>query len=1103
MADGQIKIAINVDGKDLTIVNKQLDGMQSSGKKASSGIKDIVTGMGLLKVASSAIGVMKQSLDAAISRFDTMQKYPKVLSALGFSAEDSEQSIKKLSDGIEGLPTKLDEVVSTTQSMTAMTGNLNKSTNATLALNNAFLASGASAEDASRGTTQYLQMLAKGEVDMQSWRSMQESMSVGLQKVAQDMGFTGEAATTDLYGALKGGDVTFNDFQNHLIKLGTGTGELAEMAKLNSEGIATSFSNLRNAVGKGLAKVIEAMDNVSKKVTGKTIAKNIDSAKVVINKAFDAIANSAEKVEPLLIGVGEAFKWTAKNADYLIPILGGVATAYAALKIIKTVSSWSKENADLLLRAVDSGKNLVLVTKAQMAAEVAKMSTQKTSMAVTAANNGLVTASSLLYGVLTGSISLSTAASIAMTAATAALSTALKVLTGPVGWVVAGIGALAAAGTALYRWITKETDASKKLNKEQKNLAETTDTLTEASKNNAANRKDGLKDVDSSREAYKDLADELGKLSEKEKLSGKDKKLMETNVDSLNKSVEGLNITYDKESGMLNMTTEQIKARIDAMSEQDTVNESQQQLTDILKEQHDVESQLKETSQLREEWNQKLADGSVKASEHKKAIEDLDNQEKTLTQTQTALQTEYQNTQAVQGEAAAAVAAAAEESTSQQIIAYELLSDAQKTAVDSMRDTWQSYADDATNMFDVLSDKQTLSVEEMQANLEENQRVVGAWSDNIAALAARGVDEGLLATLRDAGPESAGYVAALVGSSDVELQNLSTTFANGGTVATDAFKEAFGVGNESIPTEVMNMVTSAKDTLTTEIASADFASLGKNVADGTAQGISDGAKAAGNASKDMANLVGQEFSSALEIHSPSKVFQEKGGYLAEGLALGIENGKAKIKTALDSMAKVTSDAGNKIKEQGKKLATEFPNAFSSLQSSMNRVGANAMAGLASGINSNAGSALSAARSVANKVTATIQDALKIHSPSRVMRDEVGKFIPEGIAEGIKGDAKTVYNAMAELKNGLMAPISPELALKTNRMGLSGAVNQITNNNFYNKNDELISAIEKISNRVIVVEQNIDGRAFSKVVATPITQQQMNNQRMLDLVHGRG
>ncbi|MFD1902463.1 tape measure protein [Enterococcus termitis] len=128
-----------------------------------------------------------------------MQKFPKVMDALGFSADESSRNVNKLSDGIDGLPTKLDDVVATAQRMTSVTGNLDKSTDATLALNNAMLASGASTDDASRGMEQYIQMLSTGKVDMQSWRTLQETMPIGLQKTAEAMGFLGRTAQVDLY----------------------------------------------------------------------------------------------------------------------------------------------------------------------------------------------------------------------------------------------------------------------------------------------------------------------------------------------------------------------------------------------------------------------------------------------------------------------------------------------------------------------------------------------------------------------------------------------------------------------------------------------------------------------------------------------------------------------------------------------------------------------------------------------------------------------------------------------------------------------------------------------------------------------------------------
>lgn len=294
MADGTITIDIIMDDGSVKKGLASINGLEGATNKAGTSIKSMVAAMGLVKIASAAFDVLKSSVGDAVSRFDTMQKFPKVMQALGFSAEDSNKSMQKLSGGIKDLPTKLDDVVSQTQQLTSITGDLNKSTDTVLALNNAFLASGSSSEDASRGMIQYTQMLAKGTVDMQSWHSLQETMPLGLQKTAEAMGFTGKTAQQDLYAALQDGKVTFDQFNDQLIKLGTGTGQLAKLAKTNSIGIGTSFTNLKTAVSRGMSGTVKSFNDLVVALTGKGIAENISSLGGVIDKIFSGINKSIE-----------------------------------------------------------------------------------------------------------------------------------------------------------------------------------------------------------------------------------------------------------------------------------------------------------------------------------------------------------------------------------------------------------------------------------------------------------------------------------------------------------------------------------------------------------------------------------------------------------------------------------------------------------------------------------------------------------------------------------------------------------------------------------------------------------------------------------------
>ena len=341
MADGKVVIDVILNDGSVAKGIANIDGIGKSGERAGLGIGKMVTALGLVKVASAALDTVKSSMDSAISRFDTMQKFPKVMDALGFSSEDSSKSIKKLSDGIDGLPTKLDDVVASTQQLTSITGDLDKSTNTVLALNNAFLASGASTEDANRGMQQYTQMLSSGTVDLESWKTLQETMPLALQKTAEAMGFVGKSAQRDLYAALQNGTVTFDQFQDKLIELGTGTGTLAGLAKENSLGIATSFNNLKNAVAKNIANIITKVDEITKKMTGKTIAQNIDGLKVVINNVFKSIIDNMDNVIPYIEKITSAFRavfdFISNNKELVISAIAGITGAITAMSVVNKV----------------------------------------------------------------------------------------------------------------------------------------------------------------------------------------------------------------------------------------------------------------------------------------------------------------------------------------------------------------------------------------------------------------------------------------------------------------------------------------------------------------------------------------------------------------------------------------------------------------------------------------------------------------------------------------------------------------------------------------------------------------------------------------------
>lgn len=1018
MTDGKVTIVVDVDGNKVKVLNDELDKTAQKGDRGSDSLKKFAIGGAAFKLASKAVDLLTDSLGGAIQRFDTLESYPRVMQAMGHSTEDVTRSTKKLAAGIEGLPTTLNEVVGTAQRLTSITGDINKSTDLTLALNNAFLASGSSSADASRGLQQFSQMLSAGKVDMQSWKTLQETMPYALQKTAESFGFAGQSAQNDFYSALKEGRITFNQFSSKLVELNGGVGGFAELAKTNSKGIQTSFGNLKNAVVKGVANTIKALDDLTKAATGKTIAENFDALKVIINAAFGVIVNVIKASTPVfqtlfsILGIG------ASVISFLRPAIIGLVAALVTMRAINQAVKTTKDLISAWKIFKLTATRAIRIINLLTAAQATYGSITKAQLVAHLANNGALTASNLLYGVLTGSISLQTAATIAATAATTAFKAgltafkaALTALTGPIGLVVAGVSLAVGALVGLWQWLTAESEETKRLKSEQEELVKSTDQLTDSVKQSAKERQKNLESVKGNTESYQKLADEIVQLSQKTNKTAADKKNLKKKIDALNASVSGLNLVYDKNTDSLSHNNDQIKARISAMEAESTWETSQKNLLDIEQKRAEIGEQLKKIAEQRKKWNE---ESNVSDSVRKERLQELNDKETELKNTQTELQTEYEKTSQVQQAASEAMAAAAENGSNRQVVAYENMSKSQQKAIDDMRTKYNELLETTTNMFEQIKYKSAISVDEMIANLQKNQEAVNNWATNLNTLAERGVNEGILAKLQAMGPQGGLYVQELVNASDEKLATLNEVFTQGGESAMNGLTAGMDTGALGITDKIKGIVQSQVSSLQEEIEAADFSSLGQEIPNGVSQGIEQGASTAGESSKNMANDIKESFTSEMDINSPSRVFNEYGGFITTGLAEGVDKGTNQPVSSVTNLA-------NQIKKP-----------FDSLQSDFTYIGEMAMSGLNAGLWSGSGSVMATANSIAERVKATIKSALDIHSPSRAMRDEVGRFIPQGIAVGIEADAGVVEKSMLRLKESMMIDTRPEIALGLNK-----------------------------------------------------------------------
>ena len=1089
--------------------------------KIKDAIKNFSVGAVAFKAVSSAMNLVSQSMDKAIDRFDTLQRFPKVMKSLGHSSKDVAASTKLLSEGIEGLPTTLDTVVSTTQKLTSMTGNLKQSTKLTIALNNAFLASGASTEDASRGLQQYTQMLSAGKVDMQSWKTLQETMPYALQKTAESFGFAGASAQKDFYSALQDGKITFTDFSKRLIELNKGTNGFAEMAKKNSEGIKTSFGNIVNAVAKGIANVITEFDNLSKAVTGKSIAKHLDSIKEAINNTFNIIIGVIRGATPVVKSLVSVLGFLKPVLDPLISIFAGVVGAV------------------LLFKGAMLGLSII---------------------------KGI---GSLIGTLITSLVSL-TSTSLVATGATTGLAGALASLSS--GGVFLVVGAIA----GLVSWLTQESEASKEAKAKNEEFKRSLDDLHESVNKGNEAYKDRRNEIQATAEDNERLVKKIDELNAVENKTASQKKELASAAETLNSRIEGLNIQYDKATGTINMTTDAIRKQIeiakasaeieaanDKMVEnakkrleiKDKMKELEKEYQNIIRETDDAESGMFANSSARDE---------IKSQAKQKYNEELKKLQDDIKKTEES-DNELANTVVKNNEAKAK---STEDASGRMIYTMQNMNDAQRKAVEMMQQEFANLKGEVQNAFQAIEQQTALSADQMTANLQKNIDAVDKWSQNLEILAKRGLDQGLIEQMKQAGPKMANQTQALVDASDEQLGRLNTKWTEAGDKAKEGFLRSIHATGEELPPEIQAMVTAIATEFRKALAEADFETQGREVPKKTADGMRSGkgdvqqaasevteaskqafnnlpteAKYSGsqvsgqyaqgitenqasaqgaveglkNASLGvLANLFGEGQAKGAELGagvgdgvlSRSDVVQgaastlksnatatmagmasdgqAKGSEFGSGIALGIGVGQqvavgaasamnlaisaqflamsmngqqygsqfgTGIGGGINSSQGIATGASNAMKmminasvnslgNDGRNAGSQFGTgvtsgiasqsgavhgASSALKSSAHSgmsggysggysAGMAIGEGMMSGIYAMAGSVAAAAASIASSAVAAARSTLRINSPSKVFRDQVGRAIPEGMAVGIEKYGYYVDDSMTDLAN---------------------------------------------------------------------------------------
>ena len=302
--------AVNAAASLSSAVGNALQGAISTGAKAAG-----VAVAGLAATVTANLG-------GAVERADQLYTFPKVMANIGFSSEEASKQINRISDSLDGLPVATDSVVRVAQGLAPLTGDLSKATDISLAFNNALLAGGASTTLAANAMEQYRQQMAAGKVDRMAWRSMMNAMPGQMNQIAKTLLGAEENADT-LFDAMRDGNVTFDDFNNALLKInaegGEGFASFETQARSATAGVGAAFTNAKIRIQKAMEKIISAIG---------------------VKEIYDKINNLSSGIVGFGERIGEAitrlkssggFSQLGQTLGGMLPVIGGLAGALGPL----------------------------------------------------------------------------------------------------------------------------------------------------------------------------------------------------------------------------------------------------------------------------------------------------------------------------------------------------------------------------------------------------------------------------------------------------------------------------------------------------------------------------------------------------------------------------------------------------------------------------------------------------------------------------------------------------------------------------------------------------------------------------------------------------
>ena len=884
-------------------------------------------------------------------------------------------------------------------------------------------------KDCANAMEDYGISIKNSDGSMKSLMEVMENMRDSLQGLPKDeqsaaaAALGGQEAMSGLLAIVNASESDFNKLSKAIDNASGAAQDQADIMNDNLQGALYELGSAAESAG------IELYDNIKNpaKKAVRAAATEIRSLSTTIKD------NGIEAIIP------EETITTVKN-------LGNTAKSIGATGL-RALGGGAKLISENMQVALPLATSFLVVMKGYTVVKTIATAFTETQAAMTGA-------SAVMTGLGTV-VRLFTGEAMAATTATGLLSAGVATLGGPIGVAILACGALT-AGVAAYTLTQK--DGSYEQDKFSKKIEAAAKEQREYSKQIKQSQRERLDSINGTQtEAEKTdvLYNKLESLISVEKKSAGQKKQIKSIVEQLNSILPDLNLQYDEQKDKLNQSTSAIKKNIQALKEQAMAKAYGSQMDsvaeDIVKTQSKIEKAQKQMQKAKEEYEKAQAE-TRKAD---KAYEQNPDYGKNLKSRNEARQKEKDLEKAYNDSAKA-------------VKNYEKnLSSLQ----DEMENYSQmqikegNYADFLSNLDKLAKDagiKAKKIPETVLENIKAGNYKAPTTGDGLKRLINL---DGLIQQAQEAGIEIPQYLLQGISDGSINFQsaiNQMNTLLDFSSAA-----EKAGISGKEIPEELAQSIMQGKisvDEAINQLLSGSeekMAKIKKNVEDignGKIKGINTSAytsslntvsqKAKSTAKDtDKSNKEIKKNSKLKGTNNTAAAKQTYGAYKTEGEKAKNtvkKTGKELGKSGATSVASTTSQwksAGSKnaksyisgiasqkgaAQKAGKTLSTSAKTGASSGKAGFVSAGRNMAAGIASGIHSGTPFVTAAARSAVRAAVKAAQRAGEIKSPSRVMKNEVGKYLPLGMAAGIKDNTDSVVNASRSMCASALTASADEL-----------------------------------------------------------------------------